>query len=915
MNINELIEHGLPEECVELLRGRGFSELTTIQRSAVAAGVLDGKNVLAAAPTSSGKTLIGELVAATIAGSGLAVYLVSHKALARQVFGIFQTRYLIEDVPYLHSGILTGDDDSVHGDWNAFDVVVSTYERFYAAIASAGTLPTGLTTVVIDEVQHLGDATRGPALEFLIASLLHAEGIQVVGLSATIPNAPAIADWLSARLVSSENREPPLEQEVWIPNQRLIFREGTDTPEKTGGSSDTNVGVVIEALLAEGRGPIAVMATTRPNAEKYVGMIADRLPVLNPIPRDLVDDFRSSSDGPESIGSFDEGLGRGVGIHTADLNPEQRFVIEQAFSNGTLKVIVATPTLVAGVNLPIRTVVYPVLTRWNGSTDASIDVAEYVNGAGRAGRLGFHEKGTAVLLGESIAQARKLVRRFIHQEPEMIESQFGEHSLAFNLLHMVAMFGQGTVAEITAFAAKTLWGHERGYRDDSVKREGLAGRLKDTADRAEERGWIDRDEQRMRLSPVGRAIVVSGLEPDDASAAHDTLQQYWTTVGESDPLEDDSVARMLCAFVELAAMDDYIPRESKGRNRQAAAVRRTVEAYFVGDPTRMQCLGAGYLVAQSELQVLRPDLAQELMRDRAIRGRCTERCFRLLAIAAAIARCGEDQERSAFQATLLSEAVRLQMPLAAVPIAQVLAVHRVRGVGRERTIRLASQVGGELGRVLKLEATQLAAAVGTAQVEGVRQAVLAHLDGLSKQQSERQLRESADHPAISELVECLLREQGTALEPYVCEALNRLGWDLRCVDQNGNTPHPDLRGSTPNGQPVAIECKTPDEYDKEISRKESKAILKKVPSDSTETLVTVGRPQFSFSGVQDAHSSIHTGRPFHLVAVSTIIEALLLRELDPALGEQSTECFVTLAHVDLQRFKKSLRSPLEMPLG
>lgn len=907
MNIHSLIDLGLPEECVPLLEARGFGELTPIQVRAVEAGVLEGRNVLAAAPTSSGKTLVGELVAAVNAGLGMTVYLVSHKALARQVYGIFQTRYLIDGVPFLRAGILTGDEDTVLGEWGSFDVVVSTYERFYASLAMTGRLPANVRAVVVDEVQHLRVAMRGATLELLLASLLRDAKVQVVCLSATVPNSDALARWLEANLARSDSRQPPLEQEIWLPGARRIFRAGMDEPETLPAPPERDVGSIVEFLLREGLGPIAVMATTRPAAEQYAKDIAGKLPVLDPFPETVVRDFRATSEDPQVLGGLDEALGRGVGIHTADLTAEQREIVEEAFAHRELKVIVATPTLVAGVNLPIRTVLYPVLTRFNGTEDAPIDVAEYVNGAGRAGRLGFHDRGTAVLVAESLAQAKRLHRRYIlQQDPEPVESQLGAHSNSYLVLHILGMFGAGTAETVAEFAAASLWGFERGYKEDSEKRSELARRLVEIVDRAHDKGWIQSDDGGYRLSAVGRAICASGLEPDAAMESYEALNRHWRETAGAGALGDESLAGLLCSTCELAGMEGSLPHDAHWTRAKGTVVREEIEGYFSGRPGPLHALGAGYLIAQSEVEVLRPELVERLMQDRALRARSSAQASRLLAVAGAIAQCWPGMEEAAFHAMQLSEAVGLQMPMDVVAIARVFAAHRVRGLGRARTIRLARRVGGELGQVLKMEHAQLAAVVGHAQVAGVRGAVLKHFDGLSKQQSARQLKDAADIPHLTGLVEALLREQGMAFEPYVREALNRLGWNLEAVRQAGQVPNPDLRGTTPDGRPVAVECKTPKAYDQEIGKREAMAVLDKVSGESEEVLVTVGRPQFSFAAVQAAHASISTARPVHLITVSAIIEALLTRESRPEVTQRAAECFARLAHIDVQRFRDFL---------
>lgn len=226
------LDHGLPSEAIDdsrlLPRDGGNPSLTDAQFSALEHGVARGKSALVVAPTSTGKTLIGLwTMASALKRAERAVYLVTHRALANQKFSEIKDLFL---EPFLfgmrNSIVLATGDEVIDGDGAppsdplGAAILVATYEK-YVALLSAGGLPSDMSKVVIvcDEIQLIGDESRGQCTELLLTVLKKAHCRQIVGLSAVIDKKDAgyLAEWLEVALLYHSKREKKLVYEFRTP--------------------------------------------------------------------------------------------------------------------------------------------------------------------------------------------------------------------------------------------------------------------------------------------------------------------------------------------------------------------------------------------------------------------------------------------------------------------------------------------------------------------------------------------------------------------------------------------------------------------------------------------------------------------------------------------------------------------------
>ncbi|MFB6220718.1 MAG: DEAD/DEAH box helicase [Halolamina sp.] len=253
---------GLPAGVGAHLEDEGIEELYPPQTEAVERGVADGENVVAAVPTASGKTLIAELaMLSAVERGGTALYIVPLRALASEKKAEFE-RWEEYGVTV---GVSTGNYES-DGEWlGSRDIIVATSEKVDSLIRNGAPWVDDLSCVVADEVHLVDDRERGPTLEVTLAKLRRINpNLQTVALSATVGNAPEIADWLDAELVDSTWRPIDLKKGVHYGNA-INFADGSqrEVPVDSGGKQTP---ALVDDTLDEG-GSSLVFVNSRRNAE------------------------------------------------------------------------------------------------------------------------------------------------------------------------------------------------------------------------------------------------------------------------------------------------------------------------------------------------------------------------------------------------------------------------------------------------------------------------------------------------------------------------------------------------------------------------------------------------------------------------------------------------------------------------
>ena len=401
--------------------------------------LLAGENVVLSTPTGSGKSLVAVAGAfATLAQGRRATYTAPIKALVSEKF--FE---LTAALGPANVGMVTGDA-SVNG--NAPVIACTAEILAQRALRSGADTPADL--VVMDEFHYYGDRDRGWAWQVPLLQLPRA---QFLLMSATLGDTIALRKDLSARtgrdtaLVASAERPVPLDVE---------YRE-------------TPLHVSIEELLKTGRAPVYIVHFTQREATARAQSLTS-LKVLSAEQKAAV---------KEAVGGFrfDTPIGKdlrrfvlaGIGVHHAGMLPKYRLLIEKLAQQGHLKLICGTDTLGVGVNVPIRTVLFTRLYKYDGRRTRVLSVRDFQQIAGRAGRRGFDTVGSVWVQAPEHSvenkraemraagdpkKLRKLVRRkppergYAHYDdktlarlwdgtPERLESSFDvTHAMMLNVL-------------------------------------------------------------------------------------------------------------------------------------------------------------------------------------------------------------------------------------------------------------------------------------------------------------------------------------------------------------------------------------------------------------------------------------------------------------------------------------------------
>lgn len=585
--LKDLGAYGIPAAVLAEWEARFGKGLNHLQLEAVNQfRILDGKSLFVMAPTSSGKTFIGEMAATRAVVEGRkAVFLLPYKALANEKYDQFQALY----GQSLGMRVIrcTGDytDQTSLLIRGKYDLALLTYEMFLNLVVANPHVVNQIGLVVIDEAQFITDPMRGISVELLFTYLLSARerGIapQLIALSAVIGDINDLDSWLGCgKLVTTERPVPLIEGVLdrsgafkfvdldgQIKTKQLLPAVAIQVRREKPSAQDVIVPLV-KRLVADGE-KVIVFRNQRGPAQGCASYLSNEL------------GLPSATDVIEALPSFDQSststalkdcLNGGTAFHSTNLNREERMLVEQAFRDqaSKVRVLAATTTLAAGINTPASTVILAE-QEFVGEDGRPFTVAEYKNMAGRAGRLGFQEQGKAILLAETPYERERLFEQYVQGTLEPLHSSFSPDHLETWFLRLLAQIRRIPRNEVIRLLANTFGGYI-AIRNNPAWRKSIEERLEGFLAQMMTLGLIEQEGAIVQLTLLGRACGRSGLAFGSCMRLVELLRAFRA---------QDLSAERLMALVQCLPESDsrYTPMMKRGR---AEAVRQREAAAQYG---------------------------------------------------------------------------------------------------------------------------------------------------------------------------------------------------------------------------------------------------------------------------------------------------------------------------------------------
>ncbi len=413
--------------------------------------ICDNKSIVVCAPTGAGKTCIAEAaIQKSLEENTRLFYTTPLKALSNQKYYDFGRKYGIGNV-----GLLTGDT-SINRE---APVVVMTTEVFRNMLYNTnfGSLKDNLKDVkyvVLDEVHYMNDEQRGTVWE---ESIIYCPpSIQIIALSATIANSKQLCDWINTvhsktELVYTDFRPVPLKHfyydsskpfdilPLFTPEGRLNKRI---KPEKKlkyyskQAKKRNNINELVKVLHNKNMLPAIFFTFSRKKCDEYMEKCSDITLISSEEEKQIKEEIKTFLNEHSYLENNKnlEYLYKGVASHHAGLLPAWKQLVERLFQKGLIKVVFATETLAAGINMPARTTVISAISKRTDSGHRMLSANEFLQMSGRAGRRGMDKIGYVVVMGTQF-QSPLEVAQLVKSSSNPLESRFSpSYSMVLNLL-------------------------------------------------------------------------------------------------------------------------------------------------------------------------------------------------------------------------------------------------------------------------------------------------------------------------------------------------------------------------------------------------------------------------------------------------------------------------------------------------
>lgn len=429
--------------------------LDEFQRQAISA-IDQGFSVLVGAPTGSGKTVVADFIIEKLAREGRrAVYTAPIKTLSMQKFKEFKALIGESQV-----GVLTGD---IVVNPEA-PVLVMTTEVLRNMILEDKELLGEISHAIFDEIHYISDEDRGHVWEECL--ILLPQQIKVLGLSATVPNLFSFSEWLSHiredRVVAIKHDGRPVPLEHFVFETGIKIGTKADLKRQYARYDRSPFGDIRELKyprtfyyqlverLDRANLPCLFFVFSRRKCEEYASSSASRIDYLlgeeSEEVRAALEEAKQTIRGSQHLEILERCLQKGVAFHHAGLLPPLKRLVEELYERRLIKLLFATETFAVGINYPVKTVCFESPTKYDGREFRKLKSSEYFQMAGRAGRRGIDEKGTAITLVDAYFHSLDDLPSF---SEDSIEDLQGSFSLSMNTaLNLASQYSDDEILRI-----------------------------------------------------------------------------------------------------------------------------------------------------------------------------------------------------------------------------------------------------------------------------------------------------------------------------------------------------------------------------------------------------------------------------------------------------------------------------------
>ena len=535
-----------------------FEEFNRMQREALPAVLETDDNVVAAAPTASGKTALAELaICRTLSQGGTALFLAPLRALTTEKESEWER---FEELGY-SVAVVTGERDLDPRRAERADILVMTPEKADSATrkhdSARYSFVTDVDCVVIDEVHLLDSEKRGAVLEVTVSRLRRLCDPRVIALSATMKNVDDVADWLDA---------PPAATFQFGDDYRPVELEtGVKTYTHGENSFADKYRRLYRALdLAEPHvredGQALVFVASRQDAVMAAKKARDELAERD-VPMGARGDYDLHSEAAElDDETLRQSIPDGVAFHHAGLSTADRNAVEEWFREGTIGVLFSTSTLAWGVNLPARCVVIRD-TNYHDPLEGDVDVSplDVLQMLGRAGRPGYDDVGYGWVVSDrseadkyrSLLREGKEIESHLAGRPAIDDGDPGD--LETHLNAEIALGTVDSLGDVMGWLETTFYYVRAQSRPESYGFADLRDRVRDTVEGLVDSGFAETDD-RLGLSPTALGRLAS-----DYYLRLDTAERFQATL-DRDRVDEPAVLRSVATADEF---DSVSPRSSE----------------------------------------------------------------------------------------------------------------------------------------------------------------------------------------------------------------------------------------------------------------------------------------------------------------------------------------------------------------